>query len=287
MDSNSDPPFQEAYKLLFDKTRNINNEEENKDNFDYKEVVAEECELPVIDLSRLEASDEVAREECKSQIARASQEWGFFQVVRHGISTEIFSRLRYEQEKVFKQPFEKKIKEHKFLNFSAGSYRWGTPSATCIRQLSWSEAFHIPLTDILGSTRSNSLSWTIEQFATTVSRLAQTLADILAEKMGHKSTFFKENCLPNTCYLRLNRYPPCPIAFGIHGLMPHTDSDFLTILYQDQVGGLQLVKDSKWIAVKPNPDALIINIGDLFQLVNEMQHIYMHAGMEQRGVQEC
>lgn len=263
MDSISDPPFHEAYKILFDKTRNIN--QENND-FDHQDLVAEECELPVIDLSCLEDSDEVAREECKSHIARASQEWGFFQVVKHGISSEIFSRLRCEQEKVFKQPFEKKTKEDKFLNFSAGSYRWGTPSATCIRQLSWSEAFHIPLTDILGSTTgSNPLSSTIEQFATTVSSLAQTLADILAEKMGHKSTFFKENCLPNTCYLRLNRYPPCPIAFGIHGLMPHTDSDFLTILYQDQVGGLQLVKDRKWIAVKPNPDALIINIGDLFQ----------------------
>ncbi|RHN53269.1 putative oxoglutarate/iron-dependent dioxygenase, isopenicillin N synthase [Medicago truncatula] len=105
----------------------------------------------------------------------------------------------------------------------------------------------------------------IEQFATTVSNLAQILANILAEKLGHQSSFFKENCLPNTCYLRLNRYPPCPIDFRIHGLMPHTDSDFLTILYQDQVGGLQLVKDGKWVAVKPNPDALIINIGDLFQ----------------------
>lgn len=48
--------------------------------------------------------------------------------------------------------------------------------------------------------------------------------------------------------------------------MPHTDSDFLTILHQDQVGGLQLVKDGKWISVKPNPKALIINIGDLFQV---------------------
>ncbi|MBA0807880.1 hypothetical protein Gohar_023657 [Gossypium harknessii] len=47
--------------------------------------------------------------------------------------------------------------------------------------------------------------------------------------------------------------------------MPHTDSDFLTILHQDQVGGLQLVKDGQWIAVKPNPEALVINIGDLFQ----------------------
>ena len=108
----------------------------------------------------------------------------------------------------------------------------------------------------------------MEQFATKVASLAQKLAEILAEKLGHKSNFFQENCLPSTCYLRLNRYPPCPIPLEIFGLMPHTDSDFLTILHQDQVGGLQLVKDGKWIKVKPNPEALIINIGDLFQVIN-------------------
>lgn len=106
----------------------------------------------------------------------------------------------------------------------------------------------------------------MEQFAITVAGLAQKLAGILAEKLGQKSTFFKENCLPSTCYLRMNRYPPCPFYSGVHGLMPHTDSDFFTILHQDEVGGLQLVKDGKWISVKPNPEALIINIGDLFQV---------------------
>ncbi|CAI8587266.1 unnamed protein product [Vicia faba] len=262
MDSiNSDPPFEETYKNLFNKAQNhINNDEL---------MVEEECELPLIDLSSLNEIDydDVTREECKSMIAKASQDWGFFQVVNHGISNEILRLLRLEQEKVFKEPFEKKRKEDKFLSFSAGSYRWGTPSATCIQQLSWSEAFHIPLIDILGrSTGSNThFSSIIEQFATTVSNLAQILADILAEKLGLQSTFFKENCLPNTCYLRLNRYPPCSLDFRMHGLIPHTDSDFLTILYQDQVGGLQLVKDRKWFAVKPNPNALIINIGDLFQ----------------------
>ncbi|KAF7840671.1 pyruvate, phosphate dikinase regulatory protein 1, chloroplastic [Senna tora] len=263
MDSNlSDPPFHEAYKILLDKTHQGGKEAGGGDD-------VEERELPVIDLSRLTGG---AREECKREIARASEEWGFFQVVKHGISSEILRKLREEQEKVFKQPFDKKVKDDNFFNnFSAGTYRWGTPSATSIRQLSWSEAFHIPLTHILssptpiGSSHTDTDTATTQQFASTVSNLAQTLASILAENMGHKSTFFEENCLPSTCYLRLNRYPPCPMASQVHGLMPHTDSDFLTILHQDQVGGLQLVKDGKWIAVKPNPHALIINIGDLFQ----------------------
>lgn len=120
-------------------------------------------------------------------------------------------------------------------------------------------------------------SSTMEQFATTVSSLALNLAEILAEKLGHKSTFFQANCLPSTCYLRLNRYPPCPIPSEVYGLMPHTDSDFLTILHQDQVGGLQLVKDGRWIAVKPNPAALIINIGDLFQVNFQFNYLYFRS----------
>ncbi|XP_040375659.1 gibberellin 2-beta-dioxygenase 8 isoform X3 [Rosa chinensis] len=268
----SDPPFHKAYKTFFDNasttTATTNNNNNNKDNKDQEaiKVIFEECELPLIDLRRLELGDSEG-EECKSEIARASQEWGFFQVVNHGISSELLQKMKSEQEKVFQQSFDKKSQEHKYLNFSAGTYRWGSPTATSLRQLSWSEAFHIPLNKIFASSAAglDDLSSTMEQFATTVSSLALKLAEILAEKLGHKSTFFHENCLPSTCYLRMNRYPPCPIPSEVFGLMPHTDSDFLTILHQDQVGGLQLVKDDRWIAVKPNPEALIINIGDLFQ----------------------
>ncbi|GAV73661.1 2OG-FeII_Oxy domain-containing protein/DIOX_N domain-containing protein, partial [Cephalotus follicularis] len=259
MDKEADPPFQQLYKTLFDKTV------EQNPTTDNMVVVVEKCELPLIDISRL-IHDEVEREECKEEIARASKEWGFFQVINHGISKEILEKMRSEQVKVFKQPFKKKSKQDdENLNFSAGTYRWGSPTATCLKEISWSEAFHISMTDISASDDANSLSLTIQQFAPRVTVLANELADVLAEKLGHKSTFFRENCLPSTCYLRMNRYPPCPIPSEVFGLMPHTDSDFLTILHQDEVGGLQLVKDGKWIAVKPNPEALIVNIGDLFQ----------------------
>ncbi|PQM32775.1 gibberellin 2-beta-dioxygenase 8 [Prunus yedoensis var. nudiflora] len=96
-------------------------------------------------------------------------------------------------------------------------------------------------------------------------KLAKLLAGILANNLGHRKESLEDICDLSTCFLRLNRYPACPISPEMFGLVPHTDSDFLTILCQDQVGGLQLMKDSKWVAVKPNPEALIVNIGDLFQ----------------------
>lgn len=108
----------------------------------------------------------------------------------------------------------------------------------------------------------------IDDLSSAFAGLAQRLVEILAEKLGHKPDYFVENCPPNTCYLRLNRYPPCPLYLDAFGLVPHTDSDFLTILYQDQVGGLQLLKDGRWVTVKPNSEALVVNIGDLFQVTS-------------------
>lgn len=253
--SSSEPPFFQTYKNLLITSTN---------KCPHTDIV-EEREVPLIDLSRLSKNEE-ERKSCEMDIARASKEWGFFQVINHGISKDALERMMKEKIEIFRQPFEKKSKEDKFFNLSAGSYRWGTPTATCLKQLSWSEAFHIPMTDISGvNNKSHALSATMGQFAITVAGLAQKLAEILAVKLGHKSNFFQENCLPSTCYLRMNRYPPCSVPAEVFGLVPHTDSNFLTILHQDQVGGLQLVKDGKWIAVKPNPEALIINIGDLFQ----------------------
>lgn len=106
----------------------------------------------------------------------------------------------------------------------------------------------------------------MERFATTMSTIARLLAGVLAKNMHQQKLFFDKNCSENTCFLRLNRYPPCTLSPEVYGLVPHTDSAFLTIVHQDHVGGLQLMKDSRWVAVKPNPSAFIVNIGDLFQV---------------------
>ena len=106
----------------------------------------------------------------------------------------------------------------------------------------------------------------MQEVADAMSRVADTVAGALAANLGHDEA--PAGCDGTTCFLRLNRYPACPFAADTFGLVPHTDSDFLTILCQDQVGGLQLRKDARWVAVKPHADALIVNIGDLFQVKN-------------------
>lgn len=147
-DDSADPPFEETYKNLFGGDAPPKSPPEL--------AAVAECELPLIDIRRLNLGDS-EREACKKEIARASREWGFFQVINHGISPELLKRMREEQVKLFKKPFHEKRDYKGCSNFSAGSYRWGTPSATCLKQLSWSEAFHVSLIDVLGSGGINTL----------------------------------------------------------------------------------------------------------------------------------
>lgn len=67
--------------------------------------------------------------------------------------------------------------------------------------------------------------------------------------------------------IRVNYYPPCPEPDKVIGLTPHSDSTGLTILLQvNDVEGLQIKKDGKWVSVKPLPNAFVVNVGDILEV---------------------
>jgi isopenicillin N synthase-like dioxygenase len=67
---------------------------------------------------------------------------------------------------------------------------------------------------------------------------------------------------------RFNYYPPCPQPELVTGLNSHSDGGGLTILLQgNEVEGLQIKKDGLWIPVKPLPNAFIINLGDMLEVI--------------------
>lgn len=64
---------------------------------------------------------------------------------------------------------------------------------------------------------------------------------------------------------RFLHYLPCSKPELAAGLVPHTDPQTLTVVYQE-TGGLQILKDGKWLGVSPDPEAFVVNIGDCFQV---------------------
>ena len=66
--------------------------------------------------------------------------------------------------------------------------------------------------------------------------------------------------------LKLNHYPKCPQPDKTLGVIPHSDLSILTILYQDEIGGLQVKQDGTWINILPCSDLLVVNVGDILQV---------------------
>lgn len=68
--------------------------------------------------------------------------------------------------------------------------------------------------------------------------------------------------------MRMNYYPPCPQPDKAIGFTPHSDAVALTILFQlNETEGLQIKKDGSWIPVRPLPNAFVVNIGDIMEVI--------------------
>lgn len=103
-------------------------------------------------------------------------------------------------------------------------------------------------------------------YAERVMDLGLQLFKLLSEALGLTPNYLKEIDCGEVLAVICHYYPPCPEPGLTMGTSKHSDNDFLTVLLQDDVGGLQVLSDdSQWIDVPAIPGALVINIGDLLQ----------------------
>uniref|UniRef100_A0A2P2KTU2 Putative oxidoreductase-like family protein n=1 Tax=Rhizophora mucronata TaxID=61149 RepID=A0A2P2KTU2_RHIMU len=108
----------------------------------------------------------------------------------------------------------------------------------------------------------------MEVYAKEMEKLAYNLLELIALSLGlpakRLNSFFKGQI----SLLRLNHYPPCPSPQLALGLGRHKDGGALTIVAQDDVGGLEVKRksDDEWILVAPTPNAFVINVGDIMQV---------------------
>ncbi|KAF2914790.1 hypothetical protein DAI22_10g189800 [Oryza sativa Japonica Group] len=72
----------------------------------------------------------------------------------------------------------------------------------------------------------------------------------------------------HTQSVRINHYPHCRQADKVLGFSAHTDGVGLTLLLQvNDVQGLQIRKNGRWFAVKNLPGALVVNVGDILEIL--------------------
>ncbi|KAJ7967407.1 2-oxoglutarate and Fe(II)-dependent oxygenase superfamily protein [Quillaja saponaria] len=246
--------------------------------------------IPLIDLSPLntqEAADSIsdpsAIKDLVKEIGKACRDWGFFQVINHGVPLDRRQRIEVASRKFFAQSLEEKRKVSRDQTSVAGYY--DTEHTKNVRD--WKEVFDflveeptlIPVSQEpdddqvthwtnLWPENPPDLREASQDYVKEMEKLAYKLVELIALSLDLPAKRFHGFFKDQTSFVRFNHYPPCPYPHLALGVGRHKDSGFLTILAQDDVGGLEVKRktDGEWIWVKPTPDAYIINVGDIIQV---------------------
>lgn len=126
----------------------------------------------------------------------------------------------------------------------------------------------------------------VENYSEEVRKVCKNLLKHIAVSLGLKRDVFEDKFGAAAVQaVRMNYYPPCPRPDLVLGLSPHSDGSALTILQQSRgsSAGLQILKDGKWVQVQPDPDALIINIGDTIEV--RQKSLLFHSDV--KSIKSC
>lgn len=92
-----------------------------------------------------------------------------------------------------------------------------------------------------------------------IRRLSWRILELISEGLGLEKGYFEE--ISQVQFLSASNYPACPDPSVTLGVLKHFDHSFITILFQGNVEGLQVLHDGKWIGVGVVPNAFVVNIG--------------------------
>nr|XP_018679946.1 PREDICTED: protein DOWNY MILDEW RESISTANCE 6-like isoform X1 [Musa acuminata subsp. malaccensis] len=109
----------------------------------------------------------------------------------------------------------------------------------------------------------------VSSYCREVRQLGFRLLGLISIGLGLEEDYMATVLGEQEQHMAVNYYPKCPAPELTYGLQAHTDPNALTLLLQDpDVAGLQVRKDGKWIAVNPQPNAFVVNIGDQLQALS-------------------
>lgn len=239
--------------------------------------------LPVIDVSGLEGGSRLARQQVAAALRTACLDKGFFYIVGHDVPPPLMAQAFVEAKRLFDLPEADKLALNKAASPANRGYeplRGQTLQAGGAADLK--EGFYLgpelaaddPRV-LAGKFNHGPNQWpaalpafreTMEAYGAALLRLADRLAGALAVSLGLEESAFDGLRREPLTVLRLLHYPPQPPRgeAGM-GAGAHTDFGALTLLLQDDNGGLQVFDPANggWIHAAPVPGAFVVNLGDL------------------------
>ncbi|NIH68996.1 isopenicillin N synthase family dioxygenase [Modestobacter marinus] len=247
--------------------------------------------VPTVDISSyVGAGTPQERAATAAAFDEAARTVGFVQVLGHGVPTAVTDAFAAALDEFFLLPLEVKKQYRTPPEVNRGYAPPKTESlslslglAPSNRMHDFFEAFNVgaAVSDFPGldlpaadypenvwPAEAPSFRSAVSAYSAEASRVARTLTSVFADALGLPAGFFEQYTDHSLDVLRMNNYALEPGALELDGdltgMGEHTDYGIVTVLWADQVAGLQVLgRDGGWHDVQPADGALLINLGDL------------------------
>ncbi|MEV4411746.1 2-oxoglutarate and iron-dependent oxygenase domain-containing protein [Catellatospora sp. NPDC049609] len=229
--------------------------------------------LPIIDLS----ADRAA---VAAEIQAACRDSGFFYLTGHGVPTELLERLDAAAREFFALPEDVKLE----IAMARGGRAWrgffpvGGELTSGRPDLKEGLYFGLDLPDDDPRVRAGlplhgadlyprqvpALAELVPAYVAALTGVAQEVMRAVAVSLDLPADYFASGYTADpTVLFRIFHYPPSPSGDDGWGVGEHTDYGLLTLLAQDDNGGLQVRTPSGWVDAPPVPGTFVCNIGDM------------------------
>ena len=238
------------------------------------------AQLAVIDMAPVLHSAAAGRLAVAEAIGRAAERDGFFYVCGHGVAPETIGHLQSAAREFFALPETEKAQ----IGMAHGGAVWrgwfplngeltsgrpdGKEGIYFGDELDSNDPRVLAGWPMHGANlwpaQPAELRRAVETYMAETGRAASALMQGVSLALGLHDNYFADAYLhrPTTLF-RIFRYPPGET--GSWGVGEHTDYGLLTLLAQDNCGGLQVRTDSGWIDAPPIADTLVCNVGDMLE----------------------
>ena len=246
------------------------------------------AKVPLLDLRWFHGSD-TEKKDLARQLRLACQEFGFFYVKGHGVDPTLQTRLEERSAHFFAADVGTKMQIRMELGGKAwrGYFPIGAELTSGRPDLKEGIYFGQELVpdhpkvktgtplhgsnlfpDVLGFRE------TVLEYMAAATNLGHTLMRLLSLSLDLDEQYFSRHFTGDPLILfRICHYPPAPLLLADRhldsekhwGVGEHTDYGLLTILKQDDCGGLQIKSRDLWIEAPPIDNAFVCNIGDMLE----------------------
>lgn len=253
--------------------------------------------IPIIDLTDSFSDTLEDRRRTAWEIHKACRDTGFFIIKNHGVPAALQARHLDLARQFFEQPLDEKLKVD---GTRSGSMRGYEPMAAqtldegSLPDLKEGFQMGIEVDEThrwykAGMNKTAINRWPahppgfrahFETYSAEMIKLARHLMRQIALSLELDETYFDADMASPMIETRILHYPPHPPHADPNqlGAGAHTDWGMLTILMQDDVGGLEVRNaDGIWISAPPVEGAFIVNLGDMIPiLTNDLYQSTMH-----------